>query len=346
VESNELTHLIWPPSGDAVAVVTPDAATVVIGDRSGDVHMFPASSDLDSLLAESDDVGFLGHNSEVELLRVSPDGSVVASAAVDNSIRVWNVADGQPRPFFRDIAGNAITQLAFSPDSSLLAVLNGNRAQILDSATGVVIARFDLPEQHNAIAFANSDHLYVGGESGALGVIGRDSSGNWSLQVLWQGDSAIRWLEASPSSLHLVLVDQQNRARQFNLAEGQLGPVVLQFPDVVEEVSFSPGGSRVLFRTSRWLHRASVSVTGLIMLDSVMAPVTLTGARMVFGDAEIVDGAALGNRVFVATAGDSFARLVEMRFTVNGGAGLFGNKDELLDEWRRKLSVTEAVPVP
>jgi subtilisin-like proprotein convertase family protein len=34
-EANGSAHTIWPPSGDAVAAVTPDASTVVVGDRSG-----------------------------------------------------------------------------------------------------------------------------------------------------------------------------------------------------------------------------------------------------------------------------------------------------------------------
>jgi WD40 repeat protein len=342
VETSESAHLIWPPSGDAVAVLTPDASVVVIGDRSGDVHFLPADSDLDSLHAEAIDVGFLGHNDEVKLLRVSPDGTEVASAADDNSIRVWNLADGQPKPFFRNIAGDKITQLEFSPDAALLGVLNGSRVHVLDATSGSVVARFDLAEPHGAMAFASTDRLYIGGESGALGVISRDPSGNWGMQTLWQGDAAIRWLEASARSEYLVLVDQQNRARLFDLAEGELGSATLQLPDTVEEVAFSPSGTRALFRTARWIHRANASPAGLTWLNAVMAPVTLTAARMVFGDTVNNAAALAGNRVFVPTVGDGFVRLVELRFTSGQGAGLFGNKDELLEEWRRKLSVVEA----
>ena len=345
-EISESAHLIWPPSGDAVAVVTPDATTIVIGDRSGDVHLLPADSDLDSINAEEIDVGFLGHNSDVRLLRVSPDGTVVASAAADNSVRVWSLAEGQPRPFFRNIAGDKISRLAFSPDSALLGVVNGNRVQILDATSGNVVARFDLGDKQGAMAFASSEQLYIGGESGALGLISRDASGIWSMQTLWQGEFGIRWLDASARSQYLVLVDRRDQARLFGLAEGQLGPVMLQLPDAVEEVSFSPSGSRVLFRTARWIHRASASPAGLTWLNSVMAPVTMTSARMVFGDAENNAAAAAGNRVLVATAGDGFVRLVEMRFTSSQGNGLFGNKDELLEEWRRKLSIAGVEPSP
>jgi WD40 repeat protein len=340
----ESGHVIWPRSGDAIAVVTPDSSKIVIGDRNGDVHILPTDSSVDSLVAESEEVGFLGHNSGIELLRASPDGSVVASVADDNSIRVWHTDSGQPLPFFRNIAGSKITNIAFSQDASLLGVVNGSRVQILDAKTGDVIARFDLGGEQTAIAFADSDHLYSGGETGALAVILRDSSGNWGQQILWQGESGIRWLEASPRSQYLVLVDQLSRAHQFSLTKGQLGTGVLQLPGTVEEVSFSPSGSRVLFRTSRWIHRATVSPNGLSWLNAVLAPVSLSSAQMVFGDTKSDAYSASGNRVLVPTAGDGFVRLVEMRFAGGPGAGLFGNKDELLDEWRRKLSASESEP--
>jgi WD40 repeat protein len=330
-------HLIWPQSGDAIAVVTPDASDVVIGDRSGDLHILPADSSIESVLAESDDVGFLGHNEKIELLRVSSDGVLVASVAADNSIRIWSTDDGQPQPFFANISGNKVSKIEFSPDASLLGVLNGSRAQVLDVLTGEIVARFDLGEEHRAMTFAGADRLYVGSESGALKVISHDAPGTWGLQTLWQGDSPIRWLDASPRLQYLVLVDQQNRARQFGLEEGQLAAEVLQLPDTVEEVSFSPNGSRVLFRTPRWIHRATVSTIGLSWLNAAMIPVALPSAQLVFGDAASNSASASGNRVFVATAGDSFMRLVEVRFGAGQGAGLFGNKDELLEEWQRKL---------
>ena len=181
----------------------------------------------------------------------------MASAAADNTVRVWHTAAGDPRPFESDIPGNPITDIAFSPDASILAVLNGNRAQLLDALTGDVVAGFELGENHEAMAYANGDELYVGGDSGALRVIRRDTGGGWSLQQLWQGSSSLLRLEASPRGDTLVFVDAANRAGQVVLADGQPGEITLQLPAAVRDVRFTPGGSRVLFRTSRWIHRAA-----------------------------------------------------------------------------------------
>ena len=45
---------------------------------------------------------------------------------------------------------------------------------------------------------------------------------------------------------------------------------------------------------------------------------------------------------FLPVAADGFPRLAELSFTSARGPGLFGNKDQLLDEWRRKLAVVAA----
>jgi WD40 repeat protein len=336
------THTIWPPSGGAVAVATPDATTIVIGDRKGDVHILSADAGREALISKAQDVSFFGHNVEVRRLEVSSDGSLIASVAADNSLRVWNRANGLPSPFISNIPGDPVDRLAFSPDSLLLGILNGNSAEVMETATGEVLARFDLGERHKGLAFADSNNMYVGSESGALRVISRETGDSWGLQTLWQGDVAIRWLEASPHSHILILVDQNNLAQQFSLEEGRIGEMVLQLPSTVEEVTFTPSGLRILFRTSNWIHRAGSSPAGLIWNDVMLAPKALSSARMVFGDAAADNAAALGNRLYIPVAGDGFVRLADLSISAARGPGLFGNKDQLLEEWRRKLAIVAA----
>ena len=333
------TNFIWPPSGDAIVVATPDASILVIGDRQGDVHVVPAGGGPEAFLSAGEDVSFLGHSRKVRILSVSRDGSRVASAADDNSIRIWSTATGLPQPFFGDIPGNPIERLVFSPDATMLGLLSSNRVHIMDADNGAMLALFELGERHQSIAFADSNHLYVGSESGTMRVLTRDTSDNWSMQTVWQGDAAIRWLEASPQSRFLVVVDQNNLAQQFILGEGKLGEHVVQLSGNVEEVSFAPNGSRVLFRTSRWIHRASSAASGLIWLDAALAPRSIGAARMVFGDSNTDKAAPLGNRIYLPLAGDGFVQLVELNFDSNRGPALFGNKELLLNEWRHRLGI-------
>jgi len=65
-----------------------------------------------------------GHSGEVLEIAFSPDGSLLASASTDNSVKVWNTADGS---LLYTLEGHTDTvlSLAFSPDGALL--LSGSR---------------------------------------------------------------------------------------------------------------------------------------------------------------------------------------------------------------------------
>jgi len=326
-------HLVWQPSGDGLILALPGAQGIAIGDPSGHVHILPAGAGLAEAEAVSGDVSFIGHNAEIRLMRADRDGGFVASVAEDNSVRVWNTDTGQPLPFITEMDGDVVTGLSFSPDASLLAVLQGTSVALLDSTDGSIVADTELGEPHRGLAFSDNDQIYVGGESGALRLIARGNDGTWSAQQLWQGERPVRLLEASPRGKYLIIVDDAGNASQLILGEGRIGEQMLAFPSPVEEVSFSRSGSRVFFRTSRWTHRAAASISGLHWVDSVVSPKPLNGAQIVFGPA----GSDTANRSYLPTARNDFVELVELAFPGSARPGLFGDRGELLAEWRARL---------
>jgi WD40 repeat protein len=329
-ESIEIrSHEIWKPSATRVMAATPDATRLVIGDPSGHVHIVPAGASLEDIRAISEDVSFIGHNADIRVLSLNPDGSLIASAASDNTIRIWDTSSGEPRSFVAEISGAAVTRMVFSPDSSLLGLLNDDRAWLLNTDNGALIAQFELGEMHAGIAFATNSQLFLGGDSGTLRLIERGDADNWTLQQLWTGEAPIRWLEAAPRGNYLVVVDDNDRAGQFILSDGQIAEATLQLPSPVIDVSFNR--NRALFRTSRWVHRASSSQIGLTWQDSTFAPQAIRGARVVSGG---TDGTF---RSYVPAARNGFVELVELGFRGSGGPGLFGSRDELLGKWRPLL---------
>ena len=82
----------------------------------------------------------------------------------------------------------------------------------------------------------------------------------------------------------------------------------------------------------------------MIWIDAILAPKALDATRMVFGDPAIDDRPALGNRLFLPVAGDGFAYLAELNFDVQKGPGLFGYKEQLLQDWRQRLAIVTANP--
>ena len=316
-----------------MTLALPGGQGFAIGDPNGHVHILPAGAGLSDVRAMSEDVSFLGHNAEVVLLGVSRTGNVLASAAGDNSVRVWNVATGQPLSWIAEIAGGTITELGFSPDSSILAVLQPTRITLLDVAVGARVAELELGEVHNDMEFAGVDRLYLAGESGVLHLLSRDADQVWSMQQPLQNSTPIRHLAAATRARHLIMIDADGLASLLLLEEGRIGENTLSFPTDVREIVFNRSGSRAYVRTSRWTHRLSLSASGLGWVDSVFSPKALNGAGIVFGP----DGSDTANRAYLPAARNGFVELVELPFPGAATPGLFGNKEELLSEWRTRL---------
>ena len=335
--ARESAHLIWTPAGDAVVATVPGGEALLIGDRDGHVHRVPVDGISEALATAENDVSFLGHNAPVRRLRVSPDGSLVASIAADNTLRIWDASDGLPRPFLEDLPVGTVDRVEFSPDGQLLGVLAGSRLLVIRTDTGDTEADIELGETHLDIAFGREGKLYLGAASGALNIVSLQVSGGWTVRRLWQGETPVRLLELSPRERFLVIVDANNFARQFQLADGRMGGRSLMLPSPAEEVVFSLNGSRVLFRTPRWVHRVGSSPSGLIWLDAVYVPRPLADTRIVF-DAN----ARSGKTFYLPVARDGLITLAAQRFDDTESQGLFGERQELLAEWRHRLGIPVA----
>ncbi len=335
-------HPLWQPSADRITVALPGGQGIAIGDPNGHVHILPDGAGLADVQAMSGDVSFLGHNAEVVALGVNRTGGIIASAAADNTVRAWNASTGEPLPWLAEIGSESITEFAFSPDSAILAVLQATRVTLLDVAVGTRIAELDLGGPHNDLTFAGFDRLYLAGESGALHLLTRDAAGDWSLQQPLQGSTPIRHLAAAPRGQRLIMIDADGLASLLFLEDGRIGDNALIFAPDVQEIVFNRSGSRAYVRTSRWTHRLSLSAAGLGWVDAVFSPKPLNGAGLVFGP----DGSDTANHAYLPAARNSFVELVELPFPGASTAALFGNKDELLLEWKTRLGrdvETEAV---
>ena len=328
-------HTIWSPAADRPLLVAPDGSFVVIGDSAGHVHIVEPDATLSALAEISQDVSFVGHNSEVRLLAVAPIATLAASVAIDNTLRLWKTNSGEPLPYVVEVSGAPVSQMAFSPNAEYLGLLSGSRVSVIDVSNGTMVAEFDSGSAFSGLSFAASDQLYLGGDDGSLQLLRQSAENNWSLQQVWQGPAGIRQLRASPRGDFLILVDQNNLASQFMLAEGRIGAATLQLPSEVQEVVFDANVARAYFRSPRWVHRASLSTNGLSWSDALFVPRTLNGAGIVRGDGTPESRAS--NRMYLPVARNGYVEIIELGFGGSSSVGLFGNKDELLEEWRERI---------
>jgi len=331
-------------SAVVVSAIAPGGERMAFGDQSGHVHIQQIETAVRRVDDDADEISFLGHRDAVVSMVFSDDGALIASAGAEGSIRVWDAHSGLPRPYYGKSPFSSIRRLAFSPSASQLAVLGGQRVWLMDTESGAELASIELGETHSALAFAADGELFLGGSSGTLRKLSADRTGNWHLRNVWTGPRPIQIMDIAPTRQQIVLVDASNQVRLLDPRDGRIGSDILELPARVSEVTFSPNESRVLFRTGRWIHRALVTPTGLIWTDTVRAPKSMRGSRMVFAErpAPVAsrEGQAddqSGDRILILATDSGMAELAEVRFSYADGPALVGSKASLLGEWTGKL---------
>jgi WD40 repeat protein len=149
-----------------------------------------------------------GHSNGVAGLAVSADGSLVASASWDGTVRLWNAADGSSRGILSNPSAR-VSAVAFSPDGRLLASLSDDQVLRLWSVasrtliTNIVGVARSLGSQ-NSVVFSPDGALMAAGLGGTNGVgLWRASDGS-RVGTLLGGGSGTEWIAFSPDGALLA----------------------------------------------------------------------------------------------------------------------------------------------
>ncbi len=203
--------LDWSPAGDVFVTEGPEESGLI------DIRDATTGEPVRS---------FRGHDSDVNLVAFSDDGSLLGTSGDDGAVHVWDTATGELRRSFEGKPGQT-WGVAFSPDGSLLAASSWNDGvvRVWDIATGHLISKtrpravsfttsFSPDGRRLAIATFDSESIVVDVRTGAevFTLQGREQGAidvDWSPNGRWIAksglDGTVRIFDASTGRPQAVL---------------------------------------------------------------------------------------------------------------------------------------------
>jgi WD40 repeat protein len=184
------------------------------------------------------------HEEHVAGMAFSPDGSLLATASGDDTVRVSNVANGSTLHVFRAEAGNAIS-VAFSPCGKwLVSGHDDGAARVWSLADGVLL--FICNGHHSfvrGVCFSPDGTWFAScGGDGATRIWSSQTGAE--LRALHGHDGAVHSVAVSLDCTRIVTGGNDQTVKLWDLRSGQ-ELRTLQFGEQVRSVAISPDGQRI-----------------------------------------------------------------------------------------------------
>jgi DNA-binding beta-propeller fold protein YncE len=190
-----------------------------------------------------------GHTDRLFGVAFSPDGTQLATASADRTVKVWDAATSQE---LRTLAGHAgaVGGVAFSPDGKHLATTSlDSTVKVWDMASGQEVRTLsDHLGEVDGVAFS-PDGTLIATAGGDLMVRVWNAHAGQKLLTLSGHDNGIISLAFSPEGRRLATASADKTARVWDVATGEVLLTLAGHTDMVYGAIFSPDGA--------WLATAS-----------------------------------------------------------------------------------------
>ena len=208
-----------------------------------------------------------------QTIAASADGKWLATAAADNSIKLWDLATGQPA---RSLAGHtaAVSALRFSPDGTKLFSGSLDKSiRVWQVADGAPVGRIDTPQPVQALAVLGAgERIASGGGDNNIRVWTSPAGAAKSLAGLTGAATAAA---LTPDKKLLAVATAEGPIQIFDLATGQVAKTLSGHAGAVTGLRFQANSARLVSggadKTLRVWDVASGQ--GIVNIEGFAAPV-------------------------------------------------------------------------
>ncbi len=238
------------------------------------------------------------HKGAVTSICFSPKGKILATAGIDDRVRIWNLY-GQKIAEWKALQ-QSVNMVSFSPDGEILATAGSDSTVKFWNLSGKKISQLKgIEGSVNSISFSPNKKLFA-----AAGI--DSSSAIWNLSKLSQSISSsvklpghnglVRSVNFSPSGDFLTTLDGKSTVRVWDLS----GKLKKTLPVQAIGISFSPDRQQYRF--------ATVTLNGKVGLWNLSAKELVSEFETLHLDAKLISFSPDGERL--ATVGiDKTVRL-------------------------------------
>ncbi len=297
----ELATFGEPPITQAVSL-SPVRDVLAVAGGDGAIRLWDLYSRAKVATLRTDLHQRTGHDARALCLAFSPDGALLASSHIDNSVHLWDVARGLEVPVL--LRHEAVVQaLAFSPDGSTLASGSvDSNLRLWDVGAAVAgEARRELhrqPASVSALAYAGGGDWLISGHSNRV-LRMLDARKGRLLASMRGPEALVSLIVPSPDGQHIAVASHDRSIRLFDLASREQVLVVAGHKKPATSMCFLADGT----------HLASVAQENVVQLWDLEAKAPLA-ALWGLAEESFVGLALFGAGDHVAVAlGDGRIRL-------------------------------------
>jgi len=187
-----------------------------------------------------------GHANSVNGISFNPDGTMLASASDDNTVKLWNAATGKE---LKTLTGhtNSVNGVSFSPDGRVLAsASDDNTVRLWDTATWKELKI--LRGHKNSVNWANfsPDGKVLASASDDNTVRLWDTATWEELKILTKHTESVRSISFSPDSKMLASASSDGAIKLWDTSTGKELKTLIGHTDAVNGISFSPNGKMLV----------------------------------------------------------------------------------------------------